>query len=90
MEKRRRYNLFYGIKLAFVLLMQKGKLETDVRNFLISITWVLHYYTLLLSINWWKKWIDFVKTKLYSNEILNNITCNLNWIEFKFSNVIKI
>jgi hypothetical protein len=28
-KRRRRYNLFYGIKLAFVLLMQKGKLETQ-------------------------------------------------------------
>jgi hypothetical protein len=52
METKNIYHLFYGIKLAFVLLMQKGKLEThDVWNFLISITWVLHYHTLLLTIN---------------------------------------
>jgi len=68
-----RCHLFYGIKLISVLLMQKGKLKThNVWNFLINITWAQHYYTLLLTINWWKKWIDFVKIKFYSNE-------NIEW-----------
>jgi hypothetical protein len=65
--------------------MQNRKLEThDVWNFLISITWVLHYYTLLLTINRWKKWIDFVKIKLHLNE-------NIEWHYMQFElNLIQI
>jgi hypothetical protein len=44
-------------------------------------------HTTMMMINWWKKWIDFVKIKFYSN---NNIEwratwIELNWIEFKFN-----
>jgi hypothetical protein len=36
-----------------------------------------------------KKRIDFVKINFHLNEILNDIGCNLNWIEFKFLNSIQ-
>jgi hypothetical protein len=46
-------------------------------------------------INWWKKWINFVKIKFNQMEILNDITRTLNqmnwngfifnWIKFKYN-----
>jgi hypothetical protein len=30
-------------------------------------------------INWWKKWIDFVKIRLHLNENIDDIAWNLNW-----------
>jgi len=33
-------------------------------------------------INWWKKWIDFVKTKFHSNQNIEyDIANTLNWIQ---------
>jgi hypothetical protein len=42
-----------------------------------------------IMINWWKKWIDFVKINSIWMKILNDIACNLNWIHFEF-NLIQI
>jgi len=41
-------------------------------------------HTSMTVINWWKKWIDFVKIKFHSND---NIEWCATWIEFKFNQI---
>jgi len=60
------------------------------------LTWALCYCTLLVMINWWGKWVYFVKIKFQLNENIewccmqlefrfNSIEFEfVNWIEFKF------
>ncbi len=59
-----------------------------------------HCYALPMMINWWKKWIDFVKIKFHSNENIewhciqlevNSIYSSvLNSIQFNFKILIQI
>jgi hypothetical protein len=49
-------------------------------------TWTSCWYTLLVTMNWWKRWIDFVKIKFDLNDlILNEFTSsNLNWMQLSW------
>jgi hypothetical protein len=44
--------------------------------------WALCYYALLMMINWWEKWIDFMQVKFDSNENTkwHCTQLGLNWI----------
>jgi len=51
--------------------------------------WYLHYFslgfalhTLLVMINWWKNELILWKLNSIWKKILNDIACNLHWIEF--------
>jgi hypothetical protein len=34
--------------------------------------WALCYYALLMMIDWWKKWVDFIQIKFDSNSMMKN------------------
>jgi len=40
-----------------------------------------HKATLLMTMKWWKKRVDFLEIKFHFSKILNDMACNLNWIQ---------
>jgi hypothetical protein len=44
-------------------------------------------FHILLTINWWKKWIDFVKNKFHLDENIELHCMQLHWIKFHFNSV---
>jgi hypothetical protein len=35
-------------------------------------TWAPHYYTLPMTINWWKIWLDIVENKSHLDDLILN------------------
>jgi hypothetical protein len=65
--------------LTCFFIVQKKKLEG---SYLHVIQLELH---ILLTINAWKKWIDFVKNKFHLNENIEWHCMQLHWIEFQLN-----
>ncbi len=57
--------------------------------FMFLLTWILHFYALLMTINPWKTWIDFVETKFHSNENIEwyRMQVELDGIEIPFNSI---
>jgi hypothetical protein len=86
----------YGDKGVFCLINKLGLCSPEQYQWLL-VNWSVDEKNVLIIhdnqlINWWKKWIDFVKIKFHLNENVEwhcmqlelNLDSLFNWIEFKY------
>ncbi len=62
-----KWNDFGGFQLPE--LREKSVKNCQICRFIFFET---HCYALLRMINWWKRWVDFVKIKFHSDDLILN------------------